>query len=61
VLVRLLTEASDGLSPARARVLTEMVVSGMRGMLLQRNQRGATHERKRARELFIRAAVAAAA
>src|SRR5436190_12447078 len=28
VLVRLLTEASDGLPPARARVLTVMVISG---------------------------------
>jgi AcrR family transcriptional regulator len=61
VLVRLLTEASDGLSPAKARVLTVMVISAMQGMTLERIERGATPERKRARELFIRTAVAAAA
>jgi TetR/AcrR family transcriptional repressor of bet genes len=60
VLVRLLTEASDGLSPANARVLTVMMISGMQGMTLERIERGATPERKRARELFIRSAVAAA-
>jgi AcrR family transcriptional regulator len=60
VLVRLLTEASDGPSPARARVLTVMVVAGMQGMTLERIERGPTPERKRARELFVRAAVAAA-
>ena len=59
VLVRLLTEASDGLTRARARVLTVMVISGMQGMTLERIERGATPERKRARELFIRSAVAA--
>jgi AcrR family transcriptional regulator len=61
VLVRLLTEASDGLPPARARVLTVMVISALQGMTLERIERGATPERKRARELFIRSAVAAAA
>jgi len=60
VLVRLLTEASDGLTPARARVLTVMVIAGMQGMTLERIERGTTPERKRARELFIRTAVAAA-
>ena len=60
VLVRLLTEASDGLTTARARILTVMVISGMQGMTLERIERGATPERKRARELFIRSAVAAA-
>jgi AcrR family transcriptional regulator len=60
VLVSLLIEASDGLPPARARVLTVMVISGMQGMTLERIERGATPERKRARELFIRSAVAAA-
>jgi TetR/AcrR family transcriptional repressor of bet genes len=61
VLTRLLTEASDGLPPGRARVLTVMVIAGMQGMTLERIERGATPERKRARELFIRSAVAAAA
>ena len=60
VLVRQLIEASDGLSPARARVLTVMIIAGMQGMTLERIERGATPERKRARELFIRSAVAAA-
>ena len=60
VLVRLLTEASDGLTPAKARVLTVMVISGMQGMTLERIERGPTPERKRARELFIRSAVGAA-
>lgn len=60
VLVRLLTEASDGLAPAQARVLTVMVVSALQGMTLERIERGPTRERKRARELFIRTAVAAA-
>jgi TetR/AcrR family transcriptional repressor of bet genes len=59
VLVRLLTEASDGLAPARARVLTVMVIAGMQGMTLERIERGVTPERKRARELFIRSAVTA--
>jgi TetR/AcrR family transcriptional repressor of bet genes len=60
VLLRLLTEASDGLTPARARVLTVMVIAGMQGMTLERIERGVTPERKRARELFIRSAVTAA-
>jgi AcrR family transcriptional regulator len=60
VLVRLITEASDGLPPARARVLTVMLIAGMQGMTLERIERGASPERKRARELFIRSAVAAA-
>ena len=42
VLVRLLTEASDGLTRARARVLTVMVISGMQGITLERIERGAT-------------------
>ncbi len=61
VLISLLVEASDGLPRARARVLTVMVIAGMQGMTLERIERGATTERKRARELFIRSAVAAAA
>ena len=60
VLVRLLTEADDGLTPAKARVLTVMVIAGMQGMTLERIERGPTPERKRARELFIRSAVATA-
>jgi TetR/AcrR family transcriptional repressor of bet genes len=59
VLVRLLTEASDGLPAGRARVLALMVIAGVQGMTLERIERGPTAERKRARELFIRSAVAA--
>jgi TetR/AcrR family transcriptional repressor of bet genes len=61
VLVRLLSDAGDGLPPGRAQVLTVMVIAGMQGMTLERIERGSTPERKRARELFIRSAVAAAA
>jgi AcrR family transcriptional regulator len=60
VLVRLLTEASDGLPAGRARVLALMVIAGVQGMTLERIEWGPTAERKRARELFIRAAVASA-
>jgi AcrR family transcriptional regulator len=60
VLIRLLTEAADGLSPARARVLTVMVIAGMQGLTLERIERGATPERRRALELFVRSVVAAA-
>jgi AcrR family transcriptional regulator len=59
VLVRLLTEASDGLPNGRARVLTLMIIAGLQGMTLERIERGPTAERKRARELFIRSVVAA--
>jgi hypothetical protein len=58
-VARRLNEASDGLSPARARVLTVMVIAGMQGLTLERIERGATSEWKRARELFVRSAVAA--
>jgi AcrR family transcriptional regulator len=60
VLVRLLTEASDGVPAARARVLALMIVAGVQGMTLERIERGPTVERKQARELFIRSSVAAA-
>jgi TetR/AcrR family transcriptional repressor of bet genes len=60
VLIRLLTEASDGVPAGRARVLALMVIAGVQGMTLERIERGPTAERKRARELFIRSAVAAA-
>jgi AcrR family transcriptional regulator len=60
VLVRLLTGARDGLPRPRARVLTVMLIAGLQGMTLERIERGSTPERKRARELFISAALAAA-
>jgi hypothetical protein len=58
--VQQLVDATDGPRPARARALTVMVIAGMQGMTLERLERGTTPERKRARELFIRSAVAAA-
>jgi TetR/AcrR family transcriptional repressor of bet genes len=60
VLIRLLTEASDGVPAGRARVLALMVIAGSEGMTLERIERGPTAERKRARELFISSTVAAA-
>jgi hypothetical protein len=42
-------------------VLTVMLIAGMQGLTIERIERGETPERKRARELFIRSAVAAAA
>ena len=42
-------------------MLTVMVIAGMQGMTLERIERGPTPERKRARELFIRAGLATAA
>ena len=60
VLTRLLNEATDGLPPARARVLTVMVIAGVQGLTLERIERGDTREWTRARDLFIRSAVAAA-
>ncbi len=60
VLTRLISEASDGLSTAHARVLTVMIIAGLQGLTLERIERGVTPERKRARELFVRSAVAAA-
>jgi hypothetical protein len=59
VLIRLLTEASDGVPAGRARVLAVMVIAGAQGMTLERIERGPSAERKHARELFIRSAVAA--
>jgi TetR/AcrR family transcriptional repressor of bet genes len=60
VLIRLLTEASDGVPVGQARVMAVMVIAGAQGMTLERIERGPTAERKRARELFIRMSIAAA-
>jgi AcrR family transcriptional regulator len=59
VLTDLLTGASDGLPIARARVLTLMVIAGVQGLALERIERGTTPELRKARELFVRSAVAA--
>jgi AcrR family transcriptional regulator len=58
VLTRLLHEADDGPSRAHARTLALMVIAGTQGLALERIERGATPELARARELYVRAAVA---
>jgi TetR/AcrR family transcriptional regulator, transcriptional repressor of bet genes len=60
VLVDLFVNATGGPSPAGARVLALMVNAGIQGLALERIERGPTPELKRARELFVRSAVAAA-
>jgi TetR/AcrR family transcriptional repressor of bet genes len=60
VLVDLFVNAADGPSPAGARVLALMVNAAIQGLALERIERGLTPELKRARELFVRSAVAAA-
>jgi TetR/AcrR family transcriptional regulator, transcriptional repressor of bet genes len=60
ILTELLRNADDGPPPARARTLALMVNAGNQGLALERIERGATPELARARELFVRGAVAAA-
>jgi AcrR family transcriptional regulator len=59
VLTDLLEGASDGPAAARARVLTLLVIAGFQGLALERIERGATPELRRARDLFVRSVVAA--
>lgn len=59
VLTDLLTGAEDGPTPARARVLTLMVIAGVQGLALERIERGPTPDLRRARDLFIRGAASA--
>ena len=60
ILSALLRDAEDGPPPAQARTLAVMVNAGTQGLALERIERGPTPELRRARELFIRGAVAAA-
>jgi AcrR family transcriptional regulator len=60
ILSKLLRDAEDGPPAARARTLALMVNAGTQGLALERIERGPTPELRRARELFIRGAVAAA-
>jgi TetR/AcrR family transcriptional regulator, transcriptional repressor of bet genes len=60
VFVDLFGNATDGPSPAGARALALMVNAGIQGLALERIERGLTPDLKRARDLFIRSAVAAA-
>ncbi len=52
--------AQVGLSPAKARGLTVMVIAGIQGLALERIERGSTPELREARDLFIAAAAAVA-
>jgi AcrR family transcriptional regulator len=61
ILTELLRNADDGPPPAQAQTLALMVNAGTQGLALERIERGPTAELKRARELFVRGAVAAAA
>ncbi len=49
-----------GLSPARARVLTVMIIAGNQGLALERIERGTTPDLRKAQNLFVRSAVEAA-
>jgi AcrR family transcriptional regulator len=46
-----------GLSPAKARVMTLLVIAGVQGLALERIERGKTADLRKAQELFIRGAV----
>ena len=61
ILTDLLRNAEDGPPPAQARTLALMVNAATQGLALERIERGPTPELRRARGLFVRAAVAAAA
>jgi AcrR family transcriptional regulator len=52
--------ADAGLSPAKARVLTVMVIAGNQGLALERIERGKTADLRKAQDLFVRTVVAAA-
>lgn len=53
--------AECGLTPARARVLTLMVIAGLEGFALQRLETGVTPDLKKARDAFVAAAEASVA
>jgi AcrR family transcriptional regulator len=61
VLVELLQNAEDGPPPGQVRALALMINACQQGLVLERIERGPTAEWKRARELFIRSALAATA
>jgi AcrR family transcriptional regulator len=52
--------AEVGVPAKHARVLTVMVIAGIQGLALERIERGNTAELRAARDLFVRAATAAA-
>jgi TetR/AcrR family transcriptional repressor of bet genes len=59
VLIDLLEQAEDGPPPGQARALALMINACHQGLVLERIERGPTAEWKRARELFIKSALAA--
>ena len=59
VLVDLLEKAEDGPPRAEVRALALMINACHQGLVLERIERGATAEWKRARELFVQSALAA--
>jgi AcrR family transcriptional regulator len=59
VLIELLEQAEDGPPPGQVRALALMINACQQGLVLERIQRGPSAEWKRARELFIRSALAA--
>jgi AcrR family transcriptional regulator len=59
VLIELLEKAEDGPPPSQARALALMINACHQGLVLERIERGPTAEWKRARELFIKSALAA--
>jgi AcrR family transcriptional regulator len=61
VLVELLENADDGPPRSQVRALALMINACQQGLVLERIERGPTAEWKRARELFIRSALAATA
>jgi AcrR family transcriptional regulator len=61
VLTQLLQGAENGPSRSAARTLAVMVIAGTQGLALEQIERGDTPELRRARELFVRSTVAAAA
>jgi AcrR family transcriptional regulator len=59
VLTRLLKDAEDGPPPSQARALALMINASNQGLVLERIEGGPTAEWRKARELFIRGALAA--
>jgi AcrR family transcriptional regulator len=59
VLIELLENAEDGPPPSQVRALALMINACQQGLVLERIERGPTAEWKKARELFIRSALAA--
>ena len=60
-LIELLQNAEDGPPPGQVRALALMINACQQGLVLERIERGPTAEWKKARELFIRSALAATA